>query len=64
MQRGALIKDERRSDRLRAKQLGGTLPLLGELQPLMRQLFVAPLAFFVPAAIRELPAFRLSLIHI
>src|SRR5262245_60237761 len=24
----------------------------------MRQLFVAPLAFFVPAAVRELPAFR------
>src|SRR5262249_21365944 len=51
-------QNARRPDRLRAKRLGGTLPLFGELQPLMRQLFVAPLAFFVPAAVRELPAFR------
>src|SRR5207245_8408873 len=51
-------QNERRPDRLRAKQLGAALPLLGELQPLMRQLFVATLAFFVPAAVRELPAFR------
>jgi hypothetical protein len=29
-------QNARRSDRLRAKQLGGTLPLLGEFQPLMR----------------------------
>jgi hypothetical protein len=29
-------QNDGRSDRLRAKQLGGTLPLLGELQPLMR----------------------------
>jgi hypothetical protein len=42
----------------RIKQLGGTLPLLGELQPLARQLFVALLALFVPATVRELPAFR------
>jgi len=33
--------------------LCATLPLLGELQPLVRQLFVAPLAFLVPA-VREL----------
>src|SRR5262245_22194900 len=50
-------QNERRSDRLRAKRLGGTLPLLGELQPLMGELFVAPLAFFLPAADRELAAF-------
>jgi len=42
----------------RIKQLGGTLPLLGELQPLARQLFVALLALFVPATVREPPAFR------
>jgi hypothetical protein len=53
-----LRANEGRPDRLRAKPLGGTLPLLGELQPLMRQLFVAPLAFFVPAAVREVAAFR------
>jgi hypothetical protein len=40
-----------------AKQLGRTLPLLGEFQPLMRQFFVAPLAFFLPATARELSAF-------
>src|SRR5262245_59038758 len=33
--------------------LCAALPLLGELQPLVRQLFVAPLAFLVPA-VREL----------
>src|SRR5262245_59063796 len=33
--------------------LCATLPLLGELQPLVRQLFVATLAFLVPA-VREL----------
>ena len=33
--------------------LSATLPLLGELQPLVRELFVAPLAFLVPA-VREL----------
>src|SRR5215813_9657367 len=33
--------------------LCATLPLLGELQPLVRQLFVAALAFLVPA-VREL----------
>src|SRR5262249_45503269 len=33
--------------------LCATLPLLGELEPLVRQLFVAPLAFLVPA-VREL----------
>ena len=33
--------------------LSATLPLLGELEPLVRQLFVAPLAFVVPA-VREL----------
>ena len=33
--------------------LCATPPLLGELQPLVRQLFVAPLAFLVPA-VREL----------
>src|SRR5215813_10394814 len=33
--------------------LCATLPLLGELEPLVRQLFVAPLAFLVPAG-REL----------
>jgi hypothetical protein len=38
--------------RLCAKQLGGTLPLLGEFEPLMRQFFVAPLAFFLPATAR------------
>ena len=32
--------------------LSATLPLLGELQPLVRELFVAPLAFLVPA-VRE-----------
>src|SRR5262244_1889109 len=36
--------------------LCATLPLLGELQPLVRQLFVAPLAFLVPA-VRELSVF-------
>jgi hypothetical protein len=30
-------------------QLGGTLTLLGEFEPIARQLFVAPFAFFVPA---------------
>jgi len=35
-----------------------TLSLRGELQPLVRKLFIAPLAFLVPAAVRELPAFR------
>ena len=39
-------------------QLGGTLPLLGELQPLVRQLFVASLAFFVPAVGEILVFFR------
>src|SRR5262249_4654285 len=38
--------------------LSGTLPLLRELQPVTRQLLVALLAFFVPATVRELPAFR------
>jgi hypothetical protein len=33
------------------------VPLLGEFEPLVRQLFVAPLAFFVPATGRELSAF-------
>ena len=35
-----------------ARQLDAALPLLGKFQPLMRQLFVAPLAFLVPA-VRE-----------
>src|SRR5262249_5713005 len=39
--------------RLRARQLDAALPLLGKFQPLMRQLFVASLAFLVPA-VREL----------
>jgi hypothetical protein len=30
--------------------LRATLPLLGDLQPLVRQEFVPPLAFLVPAA--------------
>jgi hypothetical protein len=44
---------EQRADCLRARQLDAALPLLGELQPLVRQLFVAALAFLVPA-VREL----------
>src|SRR5262249_4479458 len=44
---------EQRAGCLRARQLDAALPLLGKLQPLMRQLFVAPLAFLVPA-VREL----------
>src|SRR5262249_7045760 len=35
------------------RRLSATLPLLGKLPPLVRQLFVAPLAFLVPA-VREL----------
>ena len=38
-------------------QLGGTLTLLGELEPIARQLFVAPFAFFLPATIGKLSAF-------
>src|SRR6516162_6582143 len=38
-------------------QLGGTLTLLGELEPIARQLFVTPFAFFLPATIGELSAF-------
>jgi hypothetical protein len=48
--RAGFEQNARRSDRLR--QLGRTLPLLGEFEPLMRQLFVAPLAFFLPATAR------------
>jgi hypothetical protein len=44
---------EQRADCLRARQLDAALPLLGELQPLVRQLLVATLAFLVPA-VREL----------
>ena len=40
-----------------AGQLGGTLTLLGELEPTARQLFVAPFAFFLPATIGKLSAF-------
>src|SRR5262249_46927246 len=39
------------------RRLCATLPLLGELQPLVRQLFVATLAFLVPA-VRELSVLR------
>jgi hypothetical protein len=35
-------------------QLGGTLTLLGELEPIARQLFVAPFAFFLPVTIGKL----------
>src|SRR5215471_9558577 len=38
-------------------KLGGTLTLLGELEPIARQLFVAPFAFFLPATIGKLSAF-------
>ena len=38
-------------------QLGGTLTLLGELEPIARQLFVAPFAFFLPATIGKLSTF-------
>jgi hypothetical protein len=34
-----------------------TLTLLGELEPIARQLFVAPFAFFLPATIGKLSAF-------
>ena len=38
--------------------LSATLPLLGELQPLVRELFVAPLAFLVPAVGKIFAFFR------
>jgi hypothetical protein len=38
--------------------LYATLPLLGQLQPLVRKLFVAPLAFLVPAVGEILVFFR------
>jgi hypothetical protein len=41
----------------RGLPLGGTLTLLGELEPIARQLFVAPFAFFLPATIGKLSAF-------
>jgi hypothetical protein len=40
------------------RRLCATLSLLGELQPLARKLFVAPLAFFVPAVGEILVFFR------
>src|SRR5262249_38593157 len=49
---GASSQTRAEPKRLCAKQLGGALPLLGEFEPLMRQLFVAPLAFFLPATAR------------